>query len=103
MEKKDNKEQVNIAYRILVEPVITEAATVLAEQNKYVFKVTGKARKEEISRAIKEVYGVTAEKINTVHIPRKFKFRGRVSGWKAGYKKAIVTIKKGEKIDIFEK
>lgn len=103
MEKKGSDEKSNIAYKILVEPVITEAATMLAEKNKYVFKVTAKARKEDIKKAIKEIYGVTAEKVNTVHIPRKFKFRGRVSGWKPGYRKAIVTVKKGESIDIFEK
>lgn len=103
MAKKEINEKMNIAHRILVEPVITEAATMLAEKNKYVFKVTANATKDEIKKSIKEVYGVTAEKVNTIHIPRKFKVRGKVSGWKSGYRKAIVTVKKGESIDIFEK
>ena len=70
--------------------------------NKYVFKVSPRANKNEVKKAIEEVYGVKVEKINNINIPRKKRVRGRTEGWKPGYKKAVVTLKEGDKIDLFE-
>lgn len=101
---KDNKTIENsIAYRVLIEPWITEEATRVAELNKYIFKVGSTATKKEVKRAIEEIYNVKVESVNTVNIHRKRRTRGRTTGWKPGYKKAIITVKEGEKIDIFEK
>ncbi|HPN96435.1 MAG TPA: 50S ribosomal protein L23 [Candidatus Moranbacteria bacterium] len=102
---KDNKKSENnsIAYRVLMEPWITEAATMMVENNKYVFKVAPKATKGEIKKSIEDLYGVNVAAINTVNIPRKKRIRGRSLGFKSGFKKAIVTLKEGDKIDIFEK
>lgn len=89
-----------IASRILAVPRITEKAMALAEQNQYVFKVFKSANKIEVKQAVNEVYGVEVEKMRIVNIPRKQRRLGKIKGWKQGYKKAIITVKKGQKIDI---
>ena len=101
MAKEVNKIE-NIAYRILVEPWITEETTRIAELNKYVFKVAIGATKDEVKRSIEEIYGVKVEAVNTIRIPAKKRMRGAKVGWKSSYKKAIVTVKEGDKIDLFE-
>jgi large subunit ribosomal protein L23 len=101
MAKEVNKTE-NIAYRILIEPWITEEATKIAELNKYIFKVAKNAGKREIKKAVEEIYGVAVVSINTVNIPAKKRKRGAKVGWKSGHKKAIVTVKEGDKIELFE-
>jgi len=88
------------AYRILKSPHVTEKAAVLAEWNQYVFEVTPESNKIEVKKAIEDLYGIDVEQIRIVNIPRKIRiFRGK-KGWKHGYKKAIVKIKKGQKIEV---
>ena len=101
MAKEANKIE-QIAYKILVEPWITEEATKIAELNKYIFKVAKDASKNQIKKAIEEVYGVTVISVNTINIPAKKRMRGAKVGWKSGHKKAIVTVKEGDKIELFE-
>jgi large subunit ribosomal protein L23 len=101
MAKEANKTE-KIAYKILVEPWITEESTRIAQENKYIFKVSADADKNEVKRAIEEVYGVKVISVNTVTIPAKKRTRGRKIGWKSGHKKAIVTVKEGDKIELFE-
>lgn len=98
---KDLNKTENIAYKTLIEPWITEAATMMAEANKYVFKVAMKSTKPEIRKSIENLYNVTVKKVHTIHIPKKARNRGRIQGWKSGFKKAIVTVKEGESIDVF--
>jgi len=99
-----NKSQVVKAYQVIKEPHITEKATDSIEQNKYVFKVFPKANKSEIKKAIKALYGAEVEKVNIVHIAPKKRRIGKYQGWrkglKKGYKKAVVTLKQGEEIEI---
>jgi len=99
-----NKSRVVKAYQVIKEPHITEKATDSIEQNKYVFKVFPKANKSEIKKAIKALYGAEAEKVNIVHLAPKKRRIGKYQGWrkglKKGYKKAIVTLKQGEEIEI---
>jgi large subunit ribosomal protein L23 len=102
MENNTNPNQENILSKVLIEPLVTEAATVLVEQNKYVFKIAQRATKLQVQNAVEKIYNVKVEKVNTVSIPRKFRSRGRIPGWKSGYRKAIVTLKEGNKIDVFE-
>lgn len=90
-----------IAYRILVEPWITEAATMAAQMNKYAFKVSQSATKTQIKKAIEDIYGVTVVSVRTMNIAGKTRVRGRVAGKTSGRKKAIVTVKEGESIDVF--
>ncbi len=88
------------AYRVLREPHISEKATLLNKENKYVFKIYSGANKVETKKAIESLYGVRVKDVNIVNVPRKRKvFRG-IEGFKAGYKKAIVTLEEGYKIEI---
>lgn len=97
---KPKKKVLGKGYRILCSPHITEKATDFAEKNKYVFKVLPRANKSEIKEAVEDTYGVDVAGVRIVNVPRKKrKLKGQI-GWRKGYKKAIVKIKKGQKIEI---
>jgi large subunit ribosomal protein L23 len=100
--KKEADVQNSIAHKVLLEPWITEEATRVGELNKYTFKVAVSADKGQIKRSVEDVFGIKVISVNVINMPRKKRIRGRVTGWKAGYKKAIVTIKEGDKIEFFE-
>jgi len=108
MPKKEgirDKKRLAVIYGILKEPHITEKATGLAEdKNKYVFKISAKANKTEIKKAILDLYGVNVTKVNIIHMAPKKRRLGRFEGWKKGlkkgFKKAVVTLKQGDKIEI---
>ncbi|MBI2098301.1 MAG: 50S ribosomal protein L23 [Candidatus Wildermuthbacteria bacterium] len=88
------------AIQHLIRPHITEKATDLASKNQYVFVVDSSASKREIGRDVANKYGVTVLKTRIVNVhPKKMRL-GRTQGMKKGYKKAIVQIKMGEKIEI---
>lgn len=95
---KDKKE--GLAYRILKVPQITEKATDLAEKNEYVFKVFPKANKTEVKKAVEDLYDVDVLSVRTIKVPPKKRRLGRIAGWREGYKKAIVKIKEGQKIEV---
>ena len=85
---------------VIKRPVITEKATRLQEQGKYVFLVDTGATKNEIRKAVKEFYKVDAVSIATIREkPVRKRFRNKIT-MKAGGKKAIVTLKEGQKIEI---
>lgn len=88
------------AYRILKSAAITEKATDLSKIDQYVFKVSQRANKTEIKKAIQSVYGVDALGVRIINVGRKKRMKQRQIGWRPGYKKAIVRIKKGQKIEI---
>ncbi len=90
------------AYRILVKPLITEKATNLVGQNKYAFVVDINANKIEVAKAIEEVYGVKPSNVNVIKMKGKQVSRGRIVGRRKDFKKAIVTLKKGEAIKVYE-
>ncbi len=87
---------------IIHRPVITEKATALRESNTYTFRVDGRANKIEIRRAIESVFGVHVESIRTLSVPRKPKRQGVFQGYRAGWKKAYVTLRTGETIAALE-
>lgn len=93
------KKNIEIIYKSLKEPHITEKATNLAQQNQYVFKVFPRTNKIEIKKAIESLYGVDVISVNIINIPRKRKRLGRIKGFKPGFKKAIIKIKQGQKIE----
>ena len=101
MAQEKKSENLNIAAKVLIEPLITEASTAAAELNKYIFKVTRNADKSQIKKAIKELYAVAVSSVRTINVSGKKRVRGRITGKTASYKKAIVTVKEGESIDIF--
>src|SRR3954471_21757553 len=91
---------------ILVRPVITEKVNSQMERSgRYTFVVDKKANKLEIKKAVEEFYGVKVNDVNTVVVPGKSKSRftkaGFIQGVKPSYKKAIITLAKGDSIDLF--
>ena len=89
-----------IAWRVLSNPHVTEKATDLTRFNQYSFKVLSNPSKMEIKRSVEEVYNVHVDKVRKISIRGKKTRRGRHIGWRSGYKKAIVTLQKGEKIEV---
>jgi len=84
----------------IVSPVITEKATSLSEFNQMVFRVHRSASKNSIKKSIEKIFKVNVIKINTINLRRKTKIvRGKKTS-RPGYKKAIVTLKKGQSIDL---
>ena len=81
-------------------PIITEKATVLSEQNKTVFKVHKNANKRIIKKNIEKLFKVKVIKVNIINKKTKIKMRQGKFSKKTGYKKAIVTLKKGQSIDL---
>jgi len=89
-------------YDIIKAPIITEQTTALIEsQNSYTFKVDKKANKIEIRKAVEAIFEVNVLKVNTINVLPKFKRMGKHEGYKSAYKKAIVKIAEGQKIDAF--
>ncbi len=89
--------------KVLISPHISEKGTAISKQDQYIFRVAPKANKTEIKKAVESLYGVNVLSVNTVKIPKKKRRLGKISGFKKGYKKAIIKIKKNQKIDIFPK
>ncbi len=81
-------------------PIITEKATVLSEQNKTVFKVHKSANKNIIKKNIEKIFKVKVIKINIINTKQKQKIKQGKLSTKSGYKKAIITLKKGQSIDL---
>lgn len=86
---------------LVLRPIVTEKATLLLEQNKYVFDVILKATKPQIKAAIESLFEVKVVSVNTLRPPRKKRRVGRFLGYKPQYKRAIVTLADGEKITLF--
>ena len=81
-------------------PIITEKATVLSDQNKTVFKVHKKTSKTIIKKNIEKLFKVNVIKINIINQKTKVKMKQGKKSYKSGYKKAIITLKKGQSIDL---
>ena len=81
-------------------PIITEKATILSEQNKTIFKVHEKANKKIIKKNIEKLFKVNVIKVNIINQKTKLKMRQGKKAYKGGYKKAIITLKKGQSIDL---
>ncbi len=102
--RKAQKRQISDrAYRVLGSPHISEKATDLNEKNKYVFKIRPGANKIEVKKAIKDIYEVDAVDVKIINVHRKKRRLGKQIGWRKGYKKAIVKVKKGQKIELLSR
>ena len=84
----------------IIQPIITEKATILTEQNKTVFKVNKFASKSVIKKNIEKLFKVNVVKINIINKKTKVKMKQGKKSYKSGYKKAIITLKKGQSIDL---
>ena len=92
----------DFASRFLLEPWITEKSHMEMAQNKYVFKVSKDSNKPSIKKSVENLYKVTVLDVNVVNIHPKKRIYGRTKGFKSGFKKAIVKLKEGDKIELFE-
>ncbi|MDF1497801.1 MAG: 50S ribosomal protein L23 [Patescibacteria group bacterium] len=101
--KKISKDKIPSHYfDIIKKPHISEKTFNLSQKNQYVFVVSDRANKSEVKKAVKDIYGVSVIGVNIVSVPSKSRrFRG-VIGVKSGYKKAIVKLSEGNKIDLMK-
>ncbi|MDW7987165.1 MAG: 50S ribosomal protein L23 [candidate division WOR-3 bacterium] len=91
-------------YKVIVRPIITEKAENLrTTHNQYTFEVAPKANKSEIKKAVEQIFKVKVEKVRVMNYDGKPKRMGVFIGRRAHYKKAIVTLKEGEKIELLER
>ena len=90
------------AHQIILRPLITEKNTNLMVFNKYSFEVDRNANKTQIKHAIEEIFNVTVTKVHTMNMRGKMRRRGMQIGYTADWKKAIVTLAPGHKIDLVE-
>lgn len=88
---------------IVIKPIITEKSSQMSADNKYVFKISSYANKIMVAKAVEDVFNVKVASVHTINMKAKKKRLGKFAGEKAAWKKAIVTLKDGFKIDKFEK
>ena len=101
--KKDKKVMIERHYTVIKAPVITEKATMISEHNQVACYVDISANKNEIKDAFEALFNVTVLKVNTLRQTGKNKrFKGRL-GTRADYKKAMVTLKEGDQVDLTSK
>jgi large subunit ribosomal protein L23 len=100
VQPKGEKVILGEAYKALKSPHITEKASFLAESNQYAFNVYERANKKDIKRAVEDVFGAEVVSVKIINVRQKEVRVGRTKGTKPGYKKAIVKIKEGQKIEI---
>lgn len=92
----------NVAYRVLVKPLVTEKTAVMQSANKYTFIVALWAKKTHVKAAIKEMYGVDPIAVNMVNVQGHRVRFGKSAGKRSDYKKAVITLPAGKSITIHE-
>jgi large subunit ribosomal protein L23 len=93
------------AFSTIIRPVVSEKSTVLGNEGKYIFEVAPNANKIQIKRAVEEAFAnkkVQVSAVNILHVPGKVRRRGRSVGTTRSWKKAIVTLRAGQRLDLFE-
>ena len=88
--------------QVLIAPVVSEKSYHQITENRYTFKVHKDAHKTQVRHAVEQLFDVKVTRVNIVKMPAKPKRRGLIKGTRPGWKKAIVELKAGDKIDIFE-
>ena len=87
-------------YDKILSPIVTEKSTTLSDQNKIVFKVPDSANKKNLKKNIEKIFKVNVVKVNIINKRTKRKIKQGKLSKKTGYKKAIITLKKGQSIDL---
>jgi len=90
------------SYEVLRRPVITEKSTMLSNIGQYVFEVAKDANKIEIKRAVEEIFKVRVRAVNIVHMHGKVRRMGRTQGTTSSWKKAVVALEEGQRIEFFQ-
>ena len=90
-------------HDILIAPLVTEKSTMIREaHNQIAFRVSSRANKAEVKKAVEDALKVKVESMNIINVRGKTKRLGRFAGTRSSWKKGIVTLKQGEKVDLFE-
>ena len=97
--KKEGK-KFSRSWQVLRSPQVTEKASALAAKNDYVFRVFSRTNKKEVSRAVESIFGVDVLDVKIINVPERKRRLGKIKGNRPGYKKAVVRIKEGQKIEI---
>jgi large subunit ribosomal protein L23 len=90
------------ARSVIIRPIISEKSYAAIEHNRYTFEVDKGASKPQIADAVAEVFGVTVTRVNTMNMPGKARRVRAAKGMTRAWKKAVVTLKEGDKIEFFE-
>ena len=88
--------------QVLIAPVVSEKSYSLLEENKYAFRIHDSAHKTQVRQAVEQLFDVKVERVNVMRVKPKPKRRGYHRGVRPGWKKAVVQLREGDKIDIFE-
>lgn len=89
------------AYDVIIKPILTEKALLLHEENKITFEVARNSNKIEIRKAVEEIFGVKVEKVNKLTTKPQKRRVGKYQGFKRNWTKAIITLKDGEELSLF--
>jgi len=87
---------------IVIRPVVSEKSYSMIEHNRYTFEVDKRASKPQIANAVEEIFKVTVTNVNTMNVPGKSRRVRYAKGMTPAWKKAVVTLKEGDKIEFFE-
>ena len=87
---------------VLIKPLITEKNTMLGAEGKYTFKIDRRANKTQVKEAVEAIFKVEVTAVNTISVPPKSRRVGRTIGKTQAWKKAVVTLRAGQRIEIFE-
>ena len=91
-----------LARQVIIEPVVSEKSYALMADGKYTFRIDHRAHKTQVSRAVEEIFGVKVVAVRTSKVPSKPKRRGLHSGRTRSWKKAVVQLAPGDRIELFE-
>ncbi|PIV38465.1 MAG: 50S ribosomal protein L23 [Candidatus Portnoybacteria bacterium CG02_land_8_20_14_3_00_45_8] len=94
------KREFSTGWHVLLKPWVTEKSARLTVKGQYIFKVATYATKNEIKKAVQDFYGVAVVRVNIINLHGKKRQVGRFEGVSSSYKKAVVTLAPGEKLDI---
>jgi large subunit ribosomal protein L23 len=89
-------------YQVVKRPLITEKATIMKERNKYAFEVSKAANKRQVKEAVEEAFKVSVVNVTVMNVPGKMRRVGRRQVLTPVWKKAVVTLAPGDKIEFFE-
>jgi large subunit ribosomal protein L23 len=87
---------------VLIKPLITEKNTMLGAENKYTFKIDRRANKTQVKEAVETIFKVDVVAVNTIRVPSKTRRVGKTLGQTQEWRKAVVTLRQGQRIEIFE-
>lgn len=91
---------VTSVHAAILEPIVTEKASLLGSHGQYTFRVAPEATKQDVRNAVASQYGVHVAGVTMITVPSKVRRRGRTVGAVSGYRKAIVSLQEGEQIDL---